>query len=146
MSSPIRCRVPPQQGQALVLEVDQDLDPRQVRRQGAQVAPARSRRPRCIAALGGGFLCRLGRGDGLLEVFQAKLQLVGVEPLRATAELATLQPPDQEPQLLDLGLSRLMLRIKQYRARSVTMQSIAFCWVMTSVICCRWSRSGPGSD
>ena len=35
---------------ALVLDVDQDLDPRQVRRQGAQVAPPRPGRPRGIAA------------------------------------------------------------------------------------------------
>src|SRR3712207_8126598 len=43
----------------------------------------------------------------LLEVLQAKLQLIGVEPLRAPAELPTLQLPDQEPQLLDLGLRRV---------------------------------------
>ena len=47
--------------------------------------------------------------DGLLEVFQAELQLVGVEPLRAPAELPALQLPDQEPQLLDLGLCRVAL-------------------------------------
>jgi len=33
-----------------------------------------------------------------------QLQLVGVELLRAPAEPAALQLPDQEPQLLDLGL------------------------------------------
>jgi hypothetical protein len=103
-----RVQVTAAAGAGLVLDVDQHLDPRQVRRQGAQVAPARSRRPRWIAALGGGFLRRLGRGDGLLEVFQAQLELVGVELLRAAAELAALQLPDQEPKLLDLGLRRLI--------------------------------------
>ena len=47
--------------------------------------------------------------DGLLEVLQAELELVGVEPLRAPAELPALQLPDQEPQLLDLGLCRVTL-------------------------------------
>jgi hypothetical protein len=51
----------------------------------------------------------LGCCCGLLEVLQAKLQLVRVELLRAPAELPTLQLPDQEPQLLDLGLCRLLL-------------------------------------
>ena len=40
------------------------------------------------------------------------MQLVGVEPLRAAAELPALQLPDQEPQLLDLGLRRIMLGAK----------------------------------
>ena len=62
-----------------------------------------------IAAPGCGLLRRLGRGDGLLEVLEAELQLVGVELLRAPAEPAALQPPDQQPQLLDLGSSRLAL-------------------------------------
>ncbi len=54
-------------------------------------------------------LSRLGRGHGLLEVLQAELELVGVELLRAPAELPALQLPDQEPQLLDLGLRRVVL-------------------------------------
>jgi hypothetical protein len=47
-------------------------------------------------------LRRFGRGHGLLEIFQAELQLVGVEPLGAAAELAALQLPDQQLELLDL--------------------------------------------
>jgi hypothetical protein len=96
-------------GAALVFDVDQDLDPRQVRRQSAQIAPAYPWRPRRIAAPRSGFLRRLGGRGGLLEVLQAELQLVGVELLRAPTELPTLQPPDQEPQLLDLGLRRVTL-------------------------------------
>ncbi len=86
------------------------LDPRQVRRQGAQVAsPTHPRRPRGAAPSSHLVLRRLGRGDGLLEVLQAELQLVGVELLRAAAEPPALQLPDQEPQLLDLGLGRVPL-------------------------------------
>jgi hypothetical protein len=96
-------------GAALVLDVDQDLDPRQVRRQGAQVASPNPGRPRGAIPRGHLLLRRLGCRDSLLEVLQAELQLVGVEPLRAPAELPALQLPDQEPQLLDLGLCRVTL-------------------------------------
>jgi hypothetical protein len=75
-----------------------------VRRQGAQVAPPDPGRPRGAVPRGQLFLRRLGRGHGLLEVLQAELELVGVELLRAPAEPAALQLPDQQPQLLDLGL------------------------------------------
>ena len=109
VSSPIACRAPPQQGQLLSSTSTSDLDPRQVRRQGAQVASPNPGRPRGIAAPRSGLLRRLGRGHGLLEVLEAELQLVGVEPLRAAAELPALQLPDQQPQLLDLGLRRVTL-------------------------------------
>ena len=92
---------------ALILDVDQDLDPWQVRRQGTKIASPRC--PRGAAPCGGGVLCRLGGGYALLEILQAELQLAGIELLRAAAELAALQLPDQEPQLLDLGLRRIML-------------------------------------
>jgi hypothetical protein len=84
-----------------------------VRRQGAQVASPHPGRPRGIAAPGGGFPRRLGDGRGLLEVLQAELELVGVELLRAAAEPVALQLPDQEPQLLDLGSSRIALLANQ---------------------------------
>ena len=96
-------------GAALVLDVDQDLDPRQVRRQGAQVASPNPGRPRGAAPRSHLLLRRLGGCRGLLEVLEAELQLVGVELLRAPAELPALQLPDQEPQLLDLGLCRVVL-------------------------------------
>jgi hypothetical protein len=91
----------------LVRDIDQDLDPRQVRRQGAQVASPDPGRPRGATPRGHLLLRRLGRGHGLLEVLQAELQLVGVEPLRASPKSPALQLPDQEPQLLDLGLRRV---------------------------------------
>jgi len=54
-------------------------------------------------------LRRLGRRGGLLEVLEAELQLVRVEPLRPPTEPPALQLPDQEAQLLDLGLRRIPL-------------------------------------
>jgi hypothetical protein len=96
-------------GTILVLDVDQGLNPRQVRRQGTQVASSNPGRPRGAAPCRHLLLRRHGRGHGLLEVLQAELQLVGVEPLRAATEPPTLRLPDQEPQLLDLNLSRVAL-------------------------------------
>ena len=96
-------------GAALVLDIEQQLDPRQVRRQGAQVASPDPGRPRGAVPCRHPVLRRLGGRCGLLEVLQAELELVGVELLRAPAELPTLELPDQEPQLLDLGLGRVTL-------------------------------------
>ena len=103
------CRAPPQQGQLLAstsIRVS-------IRGRCAGKAPRLRRRTR--GARRGPVLCsqlllgRLGGRRGLPEVLQAELQLVGVEPLRAPPEPPTLQLPDQEPQLLDLGLRRVTL-------------------------------------
>jgi hypothetical protein len=80
-----------------------------VRRQAAQVASPSPGCTRGAVPCSHLLLCRLSRSDGLLEVLQAELKLVEVEPLGAPTELPTLQLPDQEPQLLDLGLRRIML-------------------------------------
>ena len=84
-----------------------------IRGRCAGKAPRLRRRCPCrrevLARRGRGLLRRLGRSHGLLEVLQAELQLVGVELLRAAAELAALQLLDQQPQLLDLGLCRITL-------------------------------------
>ena len=111
------CKIPATAGAALVLNVDQDLDPRQVRRQGAQIASPNPGRPRGAVPRSHLLLRRLSRGHGLLEVLQAELQLVGVELLRAPAELPALQLPDQQPQLLDLGLCRVALGTERHPAR-----------------------------
>ena len=107
VSSPIEARLP-QHGQLFALDIDQGLDPRQVSRQSAQIAPAYSWRPRRIAAPRSGFRSALGGRRGLLEVLQAELHDRG-RASRAPAELPALQLPDQEPQLLDLGLCRVTL-------------------------------------
>ena len=74
-----------------------------MRRQGPQIASPGPRWPWCVLARSR-LLRRLDRGGGLLEVFQAELQLIGIKLLGAAAELATPQLPDQQLQLLDLGL------------------------------------------
>ena len=96
-------------GAALVLDVDQRPRPAAGAPAGRPGCVAGPGRPRGAAPCRHLLLRRLGGGRGLLEVLQAELQLVGVELLRAPAELATLQLPDQEPQLLDLGLGRVTL-------------------------------------
>ena len=111
VSSPITCRAPPQQGQLL----SSTSTSTSTRGRCAGRAP-RLRRRWSVAGEGccssqPALLRRLGGGRGLLEVFQAELQLVGVELLRAPAELAALQLPDQEPQLLDLRLCRVILEL-----------------------------------
>jgi len=95
-------------GAGLVFNVDQHLDPRQVHRQSTQVASLNPGRPRGAVPRSHLLLRRLSRGHGLLEVLQTQLQLVRVALLRAAPELPALQLPDQEPQLLDLGLRRVM--------------------------------------
>ena len=101
---------PPQQGQPLSSTSTRTS----TRGRCAGRAPRLRRRdpgrPRGAAPCRHLLLRRLGGGHGLLEVLQAELQLVGVEPLRAPAEPAALQLPDQQPQLLDLGLRRVALR------------------------------------
>jgi hypothetical protein len=77
-------------GAALVLDVDQDLDPRQVRRQGTQVASPNPGCTRGAAPCSHFLLGRLGSRRGLLEVLEAELELVGIELLRAPAELPAL--------------------------------------------------------
>jgi len=83
-------------GAALVLKVNQQLEPRQVRRQGAQVAPARPWRPSSITAPRTGFLRRLGRSGGLLEVLQAELQRGQFGRRSEKLDPDQLQLPDQQ--------------------------------------------------
>jgi len=103
------CKAPPQHGQLLSSRSTRTS----TRGRCAGRAPRLRRRARGgrggAAPCGHLFLRRLGGRGGLLEVLQAELQLIGVEPLRAPAEPPTLQLPDQELQLLDLGLCRIAL-------------------------------------
>jgi hypothetical protein len=128
-------------GAALGLEVDQHLDPRQVRRQGAQVASA-ARGGRGVPLLAVHLLPRrLGGRRGLLEVLQAELELVGVEPLRAPAE-----PPRCSCRISSRSFSISACAAScPDRAVSRSIRSaviVAFCWSTTSVSSCRRSRSG----
>ena len=90
----------------LVLDVDHDLDPRQVGRQRAAVASGRWATGRRLARRAGRLLGGSDRSDRLLEILEPELQLIRVELLRAAAELAALQLLDQRMELLDLGVLR----------------------------------------
>jgi hypothetical protein len=51
-----------------------------------------------VRPIGGGFV----RGKGLLDIFERKLQLLGVKLLRTPAKLRALQLAQQMPQAIDL--------------------------------------------
>jgi hypothetical protein len=90
----------------LVLNVDHDLDPRQVRRQSAAVASGRWAVGRRLGRGSGRLLGGSDCSDGLLEILEPELQLIAIELLRAATELAALQLLDQRMELLDLGILR----------------------------------------
>jgi len=54
-----------------------------------------------------GVLRGLVRGNGLFEILQCQLQLVGTQLFRATAELLAQQTLDQQVQLVDFGIALL---------------------------------------
>ena len=89
----------------LVLDIDRDIDPGQIDRQGASIAP-RFGGPGLARRLfrgRGGLAGGLGRADGLLQVFESQLQLVGVELFGTGAIKGAPQLLNQIVQLLDLG-------------------------------------------
>jgi hypothetical protein len=49
----------------------------------------------------------LGACDIGIELLEPELQLVGIQPLGATAKLAALEPSDDEAKLLDLAIALL---------------------------------------
>ena len=100
-----------------VLDVDDDLVARQVCRQGAVIADRRlsTRLARQACSGGRGVLAGLVGGDGLLELLQRELQLVGCQLLGPTAELVAGQALDQQSQLVVLG-SELTL-LEHHRAQ-----------------------------
>ena len=88
------------------LDVDQHLIARQMRRQRAMIAvgPASRRGSRAVSAAIRRILRGLVRGDGLLQILQPELQLIGAQLLGAAAELVAQQALDQQPQLVVLGV------------------------------------------
>ena len=94
-----------------VLWRQRDLDPRQVRRQRTPARPA----PGHPLPLQGGIallsLC-LALCNGLLQAFQAKLQLLLGQPLGPDAELHALEPQQQVSQPVVLRRQRLALHGK----------------------------------
>ncbi len=95
-----------------VLDVDHHLVARQVRRQCAVVAARRlgARLARQACSGGHGVLAGLVGGDGLLQLLQGELQLVGRQLLGPAAELVAGQALDQQPHLVVLGRQRALLQ------------------------------------
>ncbi|MGY4503267.1 hypothetical protein ACVWYH_007224 [Bradyrhizobium sp. GM24.11] len=75
LSSPIRCNSPLATGAGLIVDIDDDLDPRQVRRQGATVAAALAS-PRLTAFRRADVMRRLAIRRDLLDVFKAQQHLI----------------------------------------------------------------------
>ena len=49
-------------------------------------------------------MVRLQAGNIGVEVFQSESKLGAIHPFRAPSELRALEPPDDKPESLDLGL------------------------------------------
>jgi hypothetical protein len=95
-------------GAGLVLDVDDDLFVRQMRRQRAAIdPPPRSR------WFGGCLVGLLRRSQRLLQVFQRKRQLIRIEPLGAATEAMTLQLVDDRDQPCDLALRAIRLAARR---------------------------------
>ena len=88
-------------GAGLLFDIDDLLDPFEVRGQRAAVGLAR---PSLARAPRPGFAGDLGLGQRRLGILEAELELIGIELLGAAAEPVPLQGLDNRPQTLDLGL------------------------------------------
>ncbi len=88
-------------GAGLALDVDHDLDAWQMRRQSAAIEPALRRTSRLHAGVPT-LLLGLSRGDGLLDILESEIELIGLEPLRTAAEPGALQLADDLTQALVL--------------------------------------------
>ena len=91
---------------ALVVDIDDHLVARQVRRQRTAVA---LRRPAFSGRLRRCGCWRLRSPERLLDVFEPQLQLIRVERLRTPPVLRPQQLSDHQPQLVDLGRRRVAL-------------------------------------
>ena len=49
-------------------------------------------------------MARLQAGNIGVEVFQSESELVAIDPFRARSKLRALEPPNEEPESLDLSL------------------------------------------
>ena len=83
-----------------------------MRRQRAVVAASRlgTRLARRAGRQRRGILGRLVGGDGLLQLLEPELQLVGAQLLGAATELVARQALDQQPQLVVLGVQFALLQ------------------------------------
>ncbi len=92
-------------GALAVLDVHHHLVARQVCRQIAEIALRRCRSALLLLRLWcNSVLCRLVRGDRLLQILEPQLQLVIGELLGAAAEPMAHQPMNEQAQLVILGI------------------------------------------
>ena len=102
-----------------VLDIDHHLIARQVRRQRTMIAGG---------GIGPGLACcqqpvrprpgRLVLGDGLLQILEPELQLIGCQLFGAATELVTRQALDQQPQFVVLGVQLAQHRLQHDGASS----------------------------
>ena len=99
------CSAWPQQGQVAILDVDHHLVAWQVCRQRPVVTVRRlGARLACEASSSGrGVLAGLVGGNGLLQLLEGQLQLIGCQLLGPAAKLVPRQALDQQPQFVVLG-------------------------------------------
>jgi hypothetical protein len=71
-----------------------------------------------------------GTRDIRIELFKTELQLTGIEPLRAAAELTALELPDDQTQLLDLAIALLH---NDSEIAHKLMQQRRICWQIRDV-------------
>lgn len=93
-----------------MLDIDQHLIARQMRRKRSVVAVGACLSPLALGVLRG-ILRGLSGGDGLLQILERQLQLVRAQLFRAAAELLAQQTLDQQVQLVDLGITLLQRRL-----------------------------------
>jgi len=96
-------------GAVALLDVDQHLITRQMRRQRAMVAVGTGLAPwpRLVCGRIRRLLPGLAFRNGLLQILDPEQQLIGVQLLGAAAELVAQQTLDQQLQLVDLGIALL---------------------------------------
>jgi hypothetical protein len=116
-------------GAGLVVDIDDDLDPRQMHRQRSAIVAALAR-PLCPAFRGCLVLTGLGRGRDLLDVLEAQQHLFLGKRLCLPAKAMTLQflddlaqplalvPLGQQHRLQRLGIIRKVIAHRQIRTYS----------------------------
>src|SRR5712671_7154902 len=87
-------------GAGLMLDIEPDVLAGEVRRQARPLVSG----PRCISLGLGKRKAGFDTGKIGVEVLEAKLQLIVIEPLGPPAELAALELLDNESEPLDLGV------------------------------------------
>ena len=88
-----------------IINVEGNLLPRQVLREREAIGLIRLLRLRVLRA----DLARLSPSDVSVEFLKAQMQLVGIKPLRAAAELPALKLLNDQAELVDLTIALILL-------------------------------------